>query len=360
MKIIFFYRYGILGGVCTQLYHRLRHLPKESGLEIHCGFRSDHGVSDMLSPFATLHFGLNENNTAQFIENHDFDLIIIIDSEEYLSACRKISTNPKIIVEVHTSIERNLEYLSRIENSDIDYFITVSEYMMDRVAFHRNEQVKHPIHLFENVLDTDLFTPLTSASASDSPGVVLWVGKIDNHKDWKSFLQISHNISLSNPDVEFWIVGGQTCPEELAQEVFDLAEELGIIEKFRWFDRIENDSMSKIYSLVSQRGGINLVTSHGESFGMAVLESLLSSCPVISSDVGALSEITHESEYFKLYDLGDLQTATELCLELLNNPEKHKQALEKLLAIRGSLSDQYSSSNRSPMYWELIKSLGDE
>ena len=26
MKILYLYRYGILGGVCTQLFHRFRHL----------------------------------------------------------------------------------------------------------------------------------------------------------------------------------------------------------------------------------------------------------------------------------------------------------------------------------------------
>ena len=359
MKIIFLYRYGILGGVCTQLYHRLRHLSDDMQMEIHCGFRSDHGVSEMLSPLATLHFGLNENNTAQFIDNQEFDVVIIIDSEEYLKACRNLSSNPKILVEVHTSIERNLEYLCRIEKSDIDHFITVSKYMIERIDFHRSEQAKDiPIHLFENVLDTELFTP--NAEESVGPGVVLWVGKIDDHKDWRAYMQISHQISLSNQEVEFWIVGGQTCPEELAQEVFDYAEELGIIERFRWFDRIENDFMSSLYSLVSCRGGVNLVTSHGESFGMAVLESLLSSCPVISSDVGALSEITAESDYFKLYDLGDLQTAAKSCLELLNDAENHTRTVQELLSVQESLRNQYSSSKRSSTYWKLIKSLGDE
>ena len=65
----------------------------------------------------------------------------------------------------------------------------------------------------------------------------------------------------------------------------------GIISRFRWLDRIENVNMPLLYSLVSERGGVNLVTSHCESFGMSVLESLLTGCPVVSTNVGALPEI---------------------------------------------------------------------
>jgi glycosyltransferase involved in cell wall biosynthesis len=311
----------------------------------------------MLSPFATLHFGLDENNTAPFIDNNEFDLVIIIDSEEYIRACRSLTTNPKIIIEVHTSIERNLEYLGRLKASDTDYFITVSEYMIGRINHHNSDSVKnHQIHLFENVLDSTLFE--LEQQNFPGPPVVLWIGKIDDHKDWKAFMEISSNISTASPDTEFWIVGGQTCPEELAQQVFETAEELGIINQFRWFDRVENNNMSQVYSLVSCRGGVNLVTSHGESFGMAVLESLLANCPVVSSDVGALSEITETASYFQLYELGDIEKSTQMCLGLLNSTEAHASTMKDLNSIRASLINRYCSSIRSSGYWDLLISLG--
>ena len=97
MKILFLYRYGILGGVCTQLFHRFRHLPKNNSLEIHCGFRSDHGVKEMLGDYATLHFGLNKETTKTFLQENKFDLIIIIDTEEYIDAVREMELDSKII-----------------------------------------------------------------------------------------------------------------------------------------------------------------------------------------------------------------------------------------------------------------------
>ena len=113
-----------------------------------------------------------------------------------------------------------------------------------------------------------------------------------------------------------------------------------------------------MYSLATSRGGVNLVTSHGESFGMAVLESLLAKCPIISTDVGALSEITDTNSYFQLYELGDIESASKLCNNLLGTPSKHASAVSELGKIRDSLIERYCSSTRSSYYWELLRKIG--
>jgi|LWDU01.1.fsa_nt_gi glycosyltransferase involved in cell wall biosynthesis len=356
MKILFLYRYGILGGVCTQLFHRLLHIPKDLDIDIHCGFKSDHGVQKMLSPHATLHFGLDENTTTGFLRTNDFDIIVIIDTEEYIRAVREIDTGATTIIEVHTSIEKNLEYLTRLQEGDVDVFTTVSEYMVERIKHHRSDVVSNcEIIKFENVLDTELFK--VSDIQAEGPPVVLWVGKIDDHKDWQAFMNISSIIHKQLPEVEFWIVGGQTCPEGLSQKVFERAEELEIIHRFRWFDRIENEMMPAFISLVRARRGINLVTSHGESFGMSVLEVLLTECPVVSSNVGALREVAPEGIFFKLYELGDLKTAASMCTELLEDGDEFDNALTALDGIRDELVKLYDSANRSKEYWSLLKEL---
>lgn len=356
MKILFLYRYGILGGVCTQLFHRFRHMSKEKGIEIHCGFRSDHGVEAMLSPYATLHFGLNKETTQTFLQQNHFDKIIIIDSEEYIEALREIEVNATIIVEVHTSIESNLEYLSRIEKTEIEALVTVSEYMIGRIQHHISQELTDlHIHQFQNVLDTEVF--LSKKHNSEGYPVIVWVGKIDDHKDWKAFIEISSEIHKINSEIEFWIIGGQTCPESRVLEVFDFAEEMDILRRFRWIDRIENMKMPTLYSIVAQRGGLSLVTSHCESFGMSVLEALLTGCPVVSSKVGALPEITPADTYFQLYPLHDYKEAAELCLQVIENSTDIQTSLS---GLRPSLVDEYSSRIRSNEYWNLIESLGDE
>ena len=114
--------------------------------------------------------------------------------------------------------------------------------------------------------------------------------------------------------------------------------------------------MPLLYSLVSERGGLNLVTSHCESFGMSVLESLLTGCPVISTDVGALPEITEQSNYYKLYQLGDYVSAANNCLESLDGSSEAKDSLSD---SRESLVNLYDSRLRSEEYWSLLEKMGD-
>ena len=353
MKVLFLYRYGILGGVCTQLFHRLRHLPKSSNLEIHCGFRSDHGVKAMLEDYATLHFGLNKETTTEFLQNNNFDIIIIIDTEEYIDAIEEADTDSKVLIEVHTSIERNLDYLTRINPDVIDGFVTVSNYMVGRIKHHISDELHYkPISIFTNVLDSSLFSNFSVDG--NGPPVIGWVGKIDDHKDWRAFMQISRIVSQEHSDAEFWIIGGQTCPENEVQGVFDFAEEMGIISRFRWIDRIENVKMSSLYSLIAKRGGLSLVTSHCESFGMSVLESLLSGCPVVSTNVGALPEIIPESSYFQLYELADHQNGAKKAIEII---EKSSNINQELQSIRDELITKYDSSVRSIDYWNMLQEM---
>ena len=112
--------------------------------------------------------------------------------------------------------------------------------------------------------------------------------------------------------------------------------------------------MSSLYSLIAKRGGLSLVTSHCESFGMSVLESLLSGCPVVSTKVGALPEITNEAEYFQLYELGDHQSGAEKSLKVI---EESSNINNKLQVERDNLVQLYDSSLRSIDYWNMLQEM---
>tara|TARA_B110001452_G_C15240745_1_gene429568 strand:+ start:3109 stop:7521 length:4413 start_codon:yes stop_codon:yes gene_type:complete len=351
MKILFLYRYGVLGGVCTQLYHRFRNLSHEKGLEIHCGFRSDHGVTEMLSPYATLHFGLNESTAKDLLNEEQFDVVIIIDSEEYIQAVRNSNYSGLVFIEVHTSIEKNLEYLSRLKNDDLDALIVVSKYIQERVSHHvSNELIGKRIIIVPNVIDSELFKPISFEEKL--PKVIAWVGKIDDHKDWKTFLKIAEKIHDKDDTIEFWMAGGETCSDEKAQELLDFAEKCGVVSRLRWFDRIENRKMNNFYSLVSARNGISLVTSHCESFGMTILESLFSGCPVVATDVGAIPEIKEMDDYLQLYSLHDVDTAAELCL---NSIESAENIRKKFPDKRKILIERYCSIIHSKYYLRMLE-----
>ena len=351
MKILFLYRYGILGGVCTQLYHRLLNFDKT--IEVHCGFRNDFGITKMFDGLAELHFDLTPLKIANLLEKENFDIIIIIDTEEYLHAVKQINHDALVILEVHTSIERNLQYLSNIEKSDVDAVIVVSEFMRNRVQQLTYEKlVGVPIIIFPNVVDSNIFSP--KKIETSGPPVIGWVGKLDDHKNWKDYLQICSQIKLIDNSVQFWMIGGETSTEVTRNNFLNYAEKLDLLNNLKWFDRIENDKMAIIYSIISQRGGLCLVTSKGESFGMSIVESLFCGCPVLATNVGAIPEINKKSDGIRLYNLGDISNAVNICIEMI---EQSDTIIQQLSFDRKLLIESYSSQKNSKEYFLMMKNF---
>ena len=60
----------------------------------------------MFDGLAELHFDLTPLKIANLLEKENFDIIIIIDTEEYLHAVKQINHDALVILEVHTSIEK--------------------------------------------------------------------------------------------------------------------------------------------------------------------------------------------------------------------------------------------------------------
>ena len=196
----------------------------------------------MFDGLAKLHFDLTPIKIAYLLEKENFDIIIIIDTEEYLDAVKQSSHNAVVILEVHTSIERNLQYLTNIEQSDVDAVVVVSEYMRDRVqqlTYH--ELVGIPIIIFPNVVDSRIFSP--KEIDVNGPPIIGWVGKLDDHKNWKDYLQICSNINSVNDQIEFWMIGGETSTEATRNSFLKQAEKLDLLNNLKWFDRIENNEM---------------------------------------------------------------------------------------------------------------------
>ena len=307
----------------------------------------------MFEGLARLHFDLTPVKIANLLEQEKFDVVIIIDTEEYLHAVNQSNHKGSVIVEVHTSIEKNLQYLSNIERSDIDAIIVVSQYIKNRVQnLTYQKLVDVPVIIFPNVVDSDIFYPV-DVEPNGVP-VVGWVGKLDDHKNWRDFLKICSQIKSVQNEIEFWIIGGETSTESRKNEFLKYADKLDLLYNLKWFDRIENDKMRLIYSTISKRKGLCLVTSKAESFGMSIIESLLCGCPVIATNVGAIPEINSKTDTLKLYNYGDLSNAVNLSMEMLGN---HEQVIDKLLQDRNGLVQSYSSQKNSRDYYLLMENL---
>ena len=205
-------------------------------------FAKDIGIADQFGELARVHIGLPLDELHSWACEQGFSTVVVIDTPEYFeSFC--VSDRPyKLVAEVHTSISRNLQYLNN-RSWEPDSFIVPSNYMKGLLAeSHQVESDKIKVAL--NCLDTELFSEVHLDARSSLP-ILLWVGKIDDHKDWRAFVKIAQGVASKGVQFETWLVGGQTCGDKVMVEVFESIEEAGLSSCFRWFDRIEYSEMPK-------------------------------------------------------------------------------------------------------------------
>ena len=84
------------------------------------------------------------------------------------------------------------------------------------------------------------------------------------------------------------------------------------------FVLLANRNKLKKYLLVSD---LFLLPSEYESFGLAALEAMAASVPVISTNAGGLPEINIHGETGYTSNVGDVATMSKCAIELLSNEE---------------------------------------
>ena len=130
-------------------------------------------------------------------------------------------------------------------------------------------------------------------------------------------------------------------PERPAME--ELAKELGVHEDVRFVGKQEQ--IEEIL-LVSD---LFLLPSEYESFGLAALEAMAASVPVISTNTGGLPEINIHGKTGYLADLGDVAAMSRYAIDLLGNEELLAQL--KQGAYEQAL--KFDISNIVPIYEKL-------
>lgn len=326
LRVLYCYRYGILGGVCTQLLNRLRYFDSsEGGLEIHLLFEHDCGISSSLAGRRHVYFS---ESLPRLVRRHRYEAVVVVDTENYLEQATRTRGHHRIVAEVHTSTGTGLQYLRSTRRWRADAFFVPSAYMKgvveQRLGLHGSTRVE----IMPNCIDADIIRPVTVQVPPRRP-VLLWVGKIDAHKNWAAFVEIAATLRSRGADFECWVIGGETCEDEATVEMIESVSSAQLIDRWCWLDRIEYVDMPAVYSAAATSGGVLVSTSVDETFGMAVLESLLCGCPVVSSRVGAIEEIVVNRDYLSLFALDDIPGAADMVTVAFQSSARLRAELQR-------------------------------
>lgn len=324
MKILFIYKYCILGGVTTQLSNRLEGF--KDNIDCHFAFLEDYGGKVAFKDYPYVYILKNEAELNNLIRKYRYDIISVIDTNEVYKWIKNADYNGFVINEVHTTTE-NLKNINELKKEKpMDIIITPSEYMKNTIENKYSFKDIVPVEILPNCLELNKFSYEPSKFIKIENKIpILWVGKLDNHKRFLDFLKVCYKLETNYNmyDFQYVIVGGITAKETKIDEFIDIIIDYGILSKVTWYSSISYEDMYKIYSLIKQHKGVYVSTTINESFGMSILEAMAIGLPVVVPNVGALTELPYDNNY-SLYPFGNLDYACELIKEQIGKNYKYQ------------------------------------
>lgn len=332
MKVLFVYKYLTLGGVEAVLRARLDGLAA-SGIEAHAWFFHDYGGRSIFQGREeSLHVGPVEECLA-FARERGFDFLSSIDSEEVLPGFGNgAPESPRLIMECHSAYLANIEYLRGLAAWRPAAVFTPSEgqrrLILERVG--RGIEVR----VVPNPLRRELVAEPPPFPAPPPRPVLAWIGRLDDHKNWQGFLEISGLLGRRNVNHEAWIIG-KPVEADGAARLLERARAEQVLRRLRWFGALPHGRIPGFLDAVRDSGGVVISTSRGESFGLTIAEAMARRCAVAAPDHSAFPEFVQPGKTGSLFIPGSVESAADRVQELLGDADLRqrlgRQARESVL-----------------------------
>jgi len=206
--------------------------------------------------------------------------------------------------------------------------------------------IKKDIHVIPNFIELNkirnesLISCHRSVMANKEERIITHISNFRRVKRIPDVIKIFYKIQQQIP-AKLMMVGDG--PEKEKAE--KMCSDLGIQEKVIFFGN--SNEIDQILSF----SDLFLLPSETESFGLAALEAMAWSVPVISSNSGGLPEVNFNGESGYLSDVGNIDEMAENAIKILSNNETLTTFKQNALAV----AKQFDIKNILPLYEELYK-----
>lgn len=230
-----------------------------------------------------------------------------------------------------------------------DVVTSVSQSLKD--ATYKLFNIKNDIHVIPNFIELDkhrnesLISCQRSIMAKTEERIVTHISNFRKVKRIPDVIKIFYKIQQTIP-AKLMMVGDG--PEKAKAE--QLCEELGISDKVIFFG-----NSNEIDSILSY-SDLFLLPSETESFGLAALEAMAWSVPVISSNSGGLPEVNFDGISGYLSDVGNVDEMAENAIKIINNNEVLNSFKENALSV----AKQFDIKNILPLYESIYQKALDK
>jgi glycosyltransferase involved in cell wall biosynthesis len=149
---------------------------------------------------------------------------------------------------------------------------------------------KAPIHFLPHGIDSDFFSPAapdSSKAVTEERQVILFYANISARKGIFELLQAFELLTTGFPAAELWVAGDG----EQLDAVKDLASRLSGGDRIRFLGRQSREDAV----LLMRQADVYCLASHGEPYGMTVVEAMSCGLPVVVTDAGGARYLVDEA-----------------------------------------------------------------
>ncbi len=211
--------------------------------------------------------------------------------------------------------------------------------------------IKKEIHVIPNFIELDkirnesLISCHRSVMAKKEERIVTHISNFRKVKRILDIVKIFYKIQEKIP-AKLMMVGDGPEKEKAER----LCNELGIQDKVIFFGNSNEIDQILSYS------DLFLLPSETESFGLAALEAMAWSVPVISSNSGGLPEVNFDGVSGYLSNVGDLDSMAANALKILSDDTVLAEFRARALRV----AQQFDIKNILPLYEDLYKEAINE
>ena len=230
-----------------------------------------------------------------------------------------------------------------------DVVTSVSQSLKDDT--YKLFNIKKDIHVIPNFIELDkirnesLISCQRSLMANKDERIVTHISNFRKVKRIPDIIKIFYKIQQQIP-AKLMMVGDGPEKEKAEQ----LCTDLGIQDKVIFFGNSNEIDQILSYS------DIFLLPSETESFGLAALEAMAWSVPVISSNSGGLSEVNFDGVSGYLSNVGDVDSMAENAIKILSDNKTLTKFKENALDV----AKQFDIKKILPLYENLyLQAIND-
>jgi len=199
-----------------------------------------------------------------------------------------------------------------------DGVTAVSEYLREET--YQRFDIRKEIKVIPNFIDLDRFkksnkSHFKKAICPEGEHVIVHVSNFREVKRVPEVITVFKRILDNGIDAKLLLVGDGPDRNNAERR----CRELGICGEVRFLGKQEQ--VEEVLSIAD----LFLMPSGSETFGLAALEAMSCSVPVISSNIGGLPEVNIDGETGYLCNLDDVDCMAEKAVEILSDKKLHEK-----------------------------------